>query len=291
MIDIDTNDVYKANNIRFYDHFGKYHREWMRELVSKYKARGLYPVFPTQIAEYYQSREDKEIAVMTSLCMDWNDDTELLQISSMRALLGESPWRWFSSREFVILSLPKNQQLYIDGAQNCRYWRLAKFMDILYDICKDGDRMILPSDAFRRIPIEGFLRQVKDTCGFSHLRYKRCVMELYLRSSDGIGCGLWKDKGVNPSCPVSSELRKFLLTWVPFTNRGEWTWDESVSLFELEHDYDFFYAFLAYKELARKEPAACRRYVDVYRSRMKNGCLLPRAKWLGSQGKVPKIEF
>ena len=62
-------------------------------------------------------------------------------------------------------------------------------------------------------------------------------------------------------------------------------------MFGLENRYDFFYAWLAYRELQQTNPQECSRYGTIYHLRWKRGEYYPRYRWIGVQGIVPSINF
>ena len=276
---------------RFFNEFAESHREWLNELVTKYKARDVYPVFPTQIVEYYKSREDKEIAVFASLCMNWQNGKELEQIASMRKLMGESPSQWFFDRHFVAISVAREQNNYIDGYMNAKYWKIAKVFDRLYDVCKDRNKLMLPSDAFKKKSFKDFCMETSDICELPGMEYKSSITELVLRTSDGIGRGLWPTTPYKVKCPCFDKIKRYLVEWFPFYRTGLWSWDDAVSLMGLRPKYDFFYAYLAHQELAITDPVGCRKYTTRYQSRWEKCATYPRRYWLGAWGIAPKIVF
>lgn len=280
-------DIAKNEREKFFIEFSEYHREWLRELVSKYKERGLFPVYPTQIIEYYPDRADKEIAVFAALCMHWNNGKELEQIASMRKLMGSHPYEWFRSREFVTISVGREQMNAIDGYACGHYWKIAKMYDMLQDICHDS----LPSEVLKGKKFADFCNRLTEVCEITDMEYKRGVTELVLRTSDGIGRGLWITAPQKVKCPFTAKIKKYMRTWFPDFGSRMWTFDEAVGLFGLEHDYDFFYAWLAHDELSRMNPAACSRYATLYRQWWERRSLYPRYKWHGSIGIAPEIEF
>ena len=283
--------IKKAVRERFFDEFSESHREWLRELVVKYKKRGIFPVFPTQIIEYYNSDEDKEFAVFSALCMNWNNGNELEQIADMRRIIGDHPTKWFVNREFVTISIGREQKHYIDGNRGGNYWKIAKVYDLLYQACQDNGMLRYPSDVFRTASFKDFCDQVSQICQIPDMDHKRSIIELVLRTSDGIGRNLWPTAPRKVKCPVSVELSGYLRKWFPDWWCGLWSWDEAVHLFKLKHDYDFFYACLAYKELCETDPIGCRKYATRYQYRWNNQLLYPRRYWLGAFRIAPKIEF
>ena len=283
-------DKKTARHVRqmFFEGFAEYHCEWLRELVRKYKERGEYPIFPTQIIEYYPDSEDKVLAVLSTLCMKWDNDNVLEQIASMRKLIGKTPTQWWKDREFVTISVGREQNKTIEGHSNGRYWKIAKMYDILYDLC--GERKL--SDVLKSVSaFDSFCKKVADVCEIPDMDYKRDVISLVMRTPDGIGRDLWPTKPEKVRCPQSNEIKRYMYIWFPYWRTKMWTWEEAVSLFHLENNYDFFYAWIAHGELSRMNHAACSRYATLYRQWWERRSLYPRYKWLGSIGIAPEIKF
>lgn len=284
-------EIAKAVKQRFFLEFAEPHCRWLRELVSAYKERGIYPVFPTQIVDYYPDNADKEVAIFSAFCMGWDNDNVLEQMASVRQLMGEHPAQWFANREFASLSIGRMMNESIDGYAAGKYWRIAKVYDLLFDLCFDGRRVRHPSDVFKRESFDDFCRELSDVCNFNHIKYKRSVIELVLRASDGIGRALWPTTPHKVKCPRSAYIRDYLKEWFPLWTSKWWSWDEAVALFRLEQPYDFFYAYLAHQELIRTNPDGCRKYAQTYQTRWKNRTLLTWKYWGGCMGNAPKIEF
>ena len=288
MRDIST---VKAVRERFFDEFAFCHKKWLRELVAKYKASGLFPVLPTQIIDYYPSVADKEIAIFACLCMKWDNGRELEQIADMRRIMGKNPARWFADREFVTLSIGREMDKLLDGYSGGRYWKIAKVFDLLYETCSDGIGPKYPSSVFAHSGFSKFCEKVAQYCEIPDMEYKQGVMELVLRTSDGLGRNLWPTIPSEVRCPLSAKIRRYLKTWFMDWKMGLWTWDEAVSLFKLENDYDFFYAYLGHKELERIDPVGCRRYATRFQSRWEKQWTYKGQYWDGIWRITPKINF
>jgi len=289
----EVKDVFKRNKERFFLEFSKFHRLWLMELVRKYKENGVFPVYPTQIIEYYPKAEDKEIVIFSAFCMCWNNGKELEQITSMRKLIGKHPAEWFANREFVTLSFGREQKKRIDGYMWGYYWKIAKVFDLLYDECYDGRGVRLPSEVFRKASFPKFCEKIASVCEISDIDSKRRFIEMILRTSDGLGRGLWKGVPSKVKCPFTEDMRRYLQAWFPDYKSELWTWDEAVHLFGLEHDYDFFYAYNAHKELERINPKECKQYITRYRSRWDSGLTFTKGcDWKSKErGRQPDINF
>ena len=275
----------------FFLEFSESHCEWLRELVMKYKERGEYPVLPIQIIDYYTEKSDKEIAIFSAFCMNWDNGNELEQISALRRIMGAHPAKWFANREYASLSIGREMNKSIDGYSEGKYWKIAKVFDILYECCFDGHGVRFPSDVFKKVSFDTFCRDIASVCGITNIDYKRGVVEIVLRTPDGMGRNLWPTAPSKLRCPRFDAIVAYLKTWFPLWTNRLWTWDEAVSLFRLDHDYDFYYAFLAHKELERTNTTACKKYLQRYKSRWEGKYLFSRKYWLGCQRIAPVIEF
>lgn len=280
----------KAIKQDFYTDFAQYHFLWLRQLVAAYKERGEYPVLPTQIIEYYRDQADKEFAIFSTLCMSWDNGKELEQIADMRRLIGGHPAEWVKNREFVVLSIGREQDNKLDGYKRAQYWKIAKVYDVLYDLCYEGQGFFLPSDVFTKASFADYCQQVADTCEIKDIAYKQAIIELVLRTSDGIGRGLWP-MTKKLQCPQPKGIKTYLKTWFPDWHSSIWTFEEAISLFRLEHDYDFYYAFLAHTELARLHPLSCKKYLSRFQSRWKLHILFKPRDWKYGRDAQPEIKF
>jgi hypothetical protein len=93
-------------------------------------------------------------------------------------------------------------------------------------------------------------------------------------------------------CPVNGDVKTFMLKWFPDFKMKLWTWDEAVRLFGFEKDTDFFYAYLAYKELCQVQPTACSKYLARYTGRWESGRTYKARDWtIKVRGIFPEIRF
>lgn len=271
--------VVKAVRERFFLDFSECHCAWLRELVAKYKEYGVFPVYPTQIADYYTDKEDMIIALLSAFLMKWENGNEIEQIASMRKILGDHPYEWFKNREFIVLSVGREQNKKIEGYNHAIYWKIAKLYDVLYDTCQVISDNMKPSEALKGKNLRIFLDTVEKRCELSDTRFKREVIELVLKTSDGLGRGLLRSSPQKVKSPYTTKMRRYIGAWFPNYLSGLWTFDEAVRLFRLENDYDFFYAYLAHTELMRLNPVGCRKYLTRYQSRWELGRTFPPSGW------------
>lgn len=289
-------DVKIAVVSRFFREFFKTPHDWVVELVAQYKQYGNLPLFPTAIADYYDDPRDKEVALVATLCMDWDKDTIYTQMQHLRRLMGEHPWEWFANREFISLSVGNMQQNSLDGTRTCKFWKIAKTMQCLYEELK------ITLGGFRRMEevfpegrtnaygshFDFFAEKVGKACKMKNMSYKASVIELVLRTSDGIGCGLWTGYPYLQKCPVSVDLCVFLQQWIPDYNYRTWDYDKTLRLLGLEYDYDFFYFWMAWEELSRRNPAGCSRFLTIFYSRYTKRMFMKPYTW---RNIFPEIDF
>ena len=76
---------------RYFTELIKPIQPWMMQMLAAYKEQGDYPQFPTFIEGYYQDSRDKEIALISTFCMNWERNI-YQQVTDMRHIMGDSPW-------------------------------------------------------------------------------------------------------------------------------------------------------------------------------------------------------
>lgn len=261
----------------------KHHRRWMRELVAEYKAHGSFPIMTTLLGDYYRGKKDKEIALFATLLM--SDEKKVYeQIQDMRRLITEHPRDWLKERGFVDLSIGDRQNKRLVGNYRCEYWKLARLMNILYEALYGDYAGKSLEDSFSNGSI--FVSELYDSeLEIEEVRLR--LLSLVLKTPDGLGRGLWCKYPSEVKCPVTVEIRKFLRLWFP-NYQVYGSEDDAIKLFGLDRESDFFYAWLAWKELEKKEPLQCERYVLRYAKWYKNFCDMRKQKW---DMVLPKIDF
>ncbi len=286
------------------DYFLKYShavRPWLKELAEKYKAKGEFPLMPIQILpSYYNSVQDKEIAAFVALLIPETENV-LKNIGEFRLMLGESPWEWFKNRGFVRLGIGNVQDKRTGGVMN---WKIAKLMDRLWDNChilsyeiptigcKEtfirliGFEIYLIAKAQQCSYFDVLTNQVED-CGVVDYFYKLRLLLIIAATSDGFGIGLWTVGPSELKSPLTSGLRTFLRTWFPDYKRYG-SLDDAIHLFGFERDCDFFYAWLGYKELQKRNPKVCSKFATTYLRWYEIGA---RKKPFEFREILPKIDF
>jgi hypothetical protein len=264
--------------------FSSLHRPWLKELAAWYKAKGEFPLFPTFIADYYTDPKDKEIALFSSLLMSDNDRV-YEQVQDMRSLITEHPYKWFTERGFVSLSLGANQQKALVGYRLCRYWKIAYLMNWLYGLANGSKEQGTFEKHFTHDTKDSLeeLKKLELHIGDFRLRF----LSLVLRTSDGFGAGLWNSCQSLVRCPLTESVKEFLTMWFPDYHTRGLTEDEAIGQFGFERDCDFFYAMLAWKELCRKKPKECKLYARKYRTWYDLGCRKKKSRWNGIIPEIP----
>ena len=269
----------RQKNVR--DYFLQYSqavRPWLKELAEKYKAKGEFPLMPMAVLpSYYTDAMDKEIAAFVSLLIPETENV-LKNIGEFRQMLGENPWVWFSNRGFVRLGIGKVQDKRTGGVFN---WKIAALLNRLWEHIENSPHSILLSGVkpkFKYLAIEALIERASrechcsyydvltyliEDCGVGNYEYKLRLLLMVLCTPDGFGLGLWEKPEAQLLCPLNHEVRVFLQTWFPDYRRFG-TIDDAIRLFGFEMDCDFFYAWLAYKELQKKSPKGCSEFATTY---------------------------
>ena len=269
----------RKKNVR--DYFLQYSqavRPWLKELAEKYKAKGEFPLMPIQILpSYYDSLQDKEIAAFVSLLIPETENV-LKNIGEFRQMLGESPWEWFKNRGFVRLGIGKVQDKRTGGVFN---WKIATLLNRIWEHIEKSPHAILligVKPKFKYLAIEALIERASRECHCSYYDvltylvedccvgsydYKLRLLLMIAATSDGFGLGLWSVDPSELKSPLTTDLRTFLATFFPDYKRYGNS-DDAIHLFGFERDCDFFYAYLAYKELQKRNPKVCSEFATTY---------------------------
>ena len=258
----------RKKNVR--DYFLKYSqavRPWLKELAEKYKANGEFPMMPMVVLpSYYTDARDKEIALFAGLLI--KEDAEFEQIREFREMLGDKPWEWFKNRGFVRLGIGRVQDKRTGVVFN---WKIAKMFSRLWDehfakttkaASSIGRTIKLISD-IQRCPYFDVLMYLVEDCGVGDYFYKLRLLLTIAATSDGFGLGLWTIDPSELKCPLTTDFRTFLSTFFPDYRRLG-SVDEAIHLFGFERDCDFFYAWLGYKELQKRNPRGCSEFATTF---------------------------
>lgn len=286
----------KKNVEEYFVRFTRHHRPWLKEIAQKYKDRGEFPLIPMVILpSYYESKQDKEIAAFATLLIsdgETTGHTTYDKVAAFRKMLGKSPWDWFEKREFVSLALGKYQHGRTGGIEN---WKIARLMNKLWN--EHFDKTTKPAENIghtikliadiQHCSYFDVLTYMLEDCGIGDYFYKLRLLLMVLCSGDGIGLSLWNIDDNDLKCPLAAGIRLFVRTWFPDYGRIGWI-DDAIRLFGFERESDFFYAYLGYKELQKRNPKGCSFYATRYQSWYDLGSRMKKYRWVSIQ---PEIDF
>jgi len=290
----ELSELRKKNVGEYFVNFTRHHRPWLQELAQKYKERGDFPLMPmVLLPSYYDSIQDKEIAVFAGLLISDGETighTTFDKVAAFRKMLGDSPWEWFTERKFVGLSIGRNQNKRTGCVEN---WKIAKLMDRLWQECFGETEIhrtleVVVADIAKTQHCSYFdvLTYLLEDCSVGNYEYKLRLLLQILVCSDGFSLGLWS---VDPSvlkCPLTHDLRLFVETWFPDYRRYG-SVDDAIRLFGFERECDFFYAYLGYKELQKRNPKGCSIYATRYRSWYECGFNAKPYRWRKIMPNIP----
>lgn len=294
----ERSDIRKKNIMAYFMEFSRFHRPWLKELSEKYKERGDFPIIPMVVLpSYYDDIRDKEVAAFAALLISDNDCFERVQ--AFREMLGEQPWKWFENKDFLNLSLGSVQNERTGGVDN---WKIAKLMDRLWCACyNDGasirdrlygkERICVNID---RMAHQDWcsrfdeLTYLVEDCGVGQYYYKLRLLLMVLCTDDGFGLSLWHYDVRNAiKCPIAPGMREFVGTWFPDWRKvGDI--DLAIRLLGFERGCDFFYAYLGYKELQKRNPKGCGLYATRYQTWYELGSKMDKSRW---KSVMPEIKF
>lgn len=280
----EISDVRKKNICDYFLNTSRWHREWLKALAERYKERGEFPVMAlTLLPSYYNSIQDKEIAAYVALLIPETENV-LKNIGEFRLMLGESPFEWFKNRGFVRLGIGKVKDKRTGGVFN---WKIAKLMDRLWEEHFINKCTIKRIADIQRCSYFDVLTYLVEDCGVGDYFYKLRLLLQILACPDGFSLGLWSVDPSELKCPITSGLRTFLGTWFP-DYRSFGSIDDAIRLFGFERDCDFFYAYLGYKELQKKNPKRCSECATKYLSWYEGGYRKKPYQW---RSILPEIEI
>lgn len=272
---IGDREEVRKKNVR--DHFLTYSqalRPWLKELVAQYKESQNFPLFPMSILpSYFDRTEDKEVAAFVALLIPETDNV-IKNIGEVRSILGKEPWEWLRTREFIRLGMGTMQNKRTGGVEN---WKIAKLCDRLWGECcghgrsKHIGETVSEICQIQRCSYFGCLTYLVEDCCVGNYDYKLRLLLLVLATCDGFGIGLWSVSPEDLKSPLTHDLRTFLQTWFPDYRRFG-TVDDAIGLF-FDRACDFFYCYLAYKELQKKKPKECGEFATTYRRWYETGVI------------------
>lgn len=292
----EISELRRKNVGEYFVNFTTHLRPWLQELAKKYKERGEFPLMPmVLLPSYYEDVRDKEVAVFAGMLIS---DGETIghstfdKVAAFKRLLGDSPWDWFAERRFVSLSIGKNLHKRTGSVEN---WKIAKLMDRLWQECFGktethttiGQAIKDFSDKQMCSYFE-VLTYLLEDCGVGDYFYKLRLLLMVLCSGDGFGLSLWQNHNAQDTlrCPLTPDIRLFLQTWFP-NYRTYGNADDAIRLFGVG-ETDFFYAWLGYKELQKRNPKGCSELATRYFAWYDGGIKKKPHQW---RAILPEIEL
>lgn len=124
-------------------------RTFVQELARTIKYNGMVGLHPFMLADAYDDKQDKIVAVLMSALIPMKRDGLLERVGTMRRLLGGSPAGFISGRYKII-----DYTQYYKGI-GCTKWQLQQWVDILYKSLMGGEDMLLSNIGFYK-ESEGF---------------------------------------------------------------------------------------------------------------------------------------
>lgn len=286
----------KKNLALFMKEFGVANRAWLRELTEKYKERGKFPLSPLILSDYYNVYEDKLLATLIACFLLDDNDMVMQQVSAMRKILGEHPYRdLYSNRAFVQLSGGLIQTKPIAYFGSVQHWEISKLLDIIWNI-EDNNKKPLFDVFFESMTIKEYtphhaLRSLFKELPVAFPEWRINLALLRLCSLDGISEHLWDIGGLESKleCPFDRRIKSFMDNWFP-------NWDYTFTFSELciilgfEKEIDVYYCMFGFRELALSKPKEIQDYLHAYIIQLRHRTVNKDGRrWI--KKRTPKIEF
>lgn len=286
----------KKNLASFYKEFGVNHRIWLQELARKYKERGKYPLSPLILSDYYQDYGDKLLATLIACFLLDDNNRTMQQVSDMRGVLGEHPYKdLYSNRAFVQLSNGDNQTKSISYFGSVKCWKVAKLLDIVWNIEHDNGKPLFDVffeliTALEYTPYYTLFSLFRDL-PVERPEYRINIALLRLCGKDGISTRLWNIDGLERKlkCPFGKGIKSFMENWLPHYAQT-FTFSEACHIMGFENEVDFYYSYLGFKELSLYRPQEVRDYIHLY-SIQYNHRQMDKDGRRRLRNKIPNIEF
>ena len=277
-----TNAFYRKQQFaKAFADFAKHHIPWMHELKDKWLEQFDIGIRPELLADYYEEKQDKEIALLASLLITTGDKC-YQRVQQYRDILGDHPWEWFKSREFA-----NRQDVWVGERYRIfkffHEWWVECFKYGTYDSIED---CVMDHTDDGALSCYEVLMRLVESYGWKIPKIRIAHLLLVLSHSDGLGEGLWGISREDVDIPVTMALNAFLRTWMPDAPRYGKP-DECAGLFGMD-SVDFYYCYLAYEELKRFRPDECGKYASFYYKTYMRHSHNDPSVW---RNKQPKIIF
>ena len=259
------------------------HLQWLHSLRDKWLERDVLPLNPTILANYYEDKRDKEVALLASLLISWGDNC-YDRVQTYRKIMGKHPWEWFKSRGFSSL----NGEVWVFEEK-----RIFDFYNELWENCfKYGNYS----------SVEGCVSSIRDVYGISWWeaieKATKCngirppkehyaFLVLALSHADVFGHDVWDIDRKDVKFPNTGRLKEFLKIWMPDYHKLGVAFTDFSSLFGMD-DVDFYITSLAYDDLCKYRMKECSKYASWYATIYANHTRKMPCMW---REKQPEINF
>ena len=272
-----------SRRLEVFQDFSKYHVEWLAELLTWYKRKGMMPNFPVfRLPMYYGDKKDKEVAAFAAALL--NDGANF---DELHELIGQNPWEWLTGRYFVLLGHGDKQN---DLTSGCKNWRLSSWMNRILQAVNENDADDIESavngDAWRwGLSTEETLVRYASESDIGNEQNTARMLLLSLSGHEIVGNNVWEMR--EPlRCPLLDCISDFVRMWCP----DPWNFgslDNCTELFSTDAG-DFMLSYYAYSELSRVDPLGCRRYATIYLKWYLSSARKKRCQWKMIQPEIPK---
>lgn len=257
---------------------------WLNRLVTAYKERGMFPITPAILGDFYKDKNDRIIATLVgSLCItNGSPDTIMKECETMRREMGKHPYKdFFAGRQYVLMSLGDVQEDKLGGVRSMKYWHVGRLVDSLWNSWDSYDGMSV-EEVFKHTMKWGGLTPYDALSSMLNMDYVRVPdyrINLALEALcgvDGISYHLWDIGGSVAFLRPPMEkwaggyvnMDRFLNILIPGCTKYGFTAYDVADMVGLKKPVDIWYAYHAYKQIySRRDVVA---YMRRYHSQCKN---------------------
>lgn len=258
---------------------------WLNRLVTAYKARGVFPVTPAILGDFYDDHADRAVAtIIGSFCLSArNPDAIMRECEAMRGAMGESPYAdFFAGRRYTLMSMADVMDERIGGFGSMTCLHVSKVVDGLWrtwGAC-GGEPL---EKIFRRRMLAGGTTPYDTLAGMADMgfvksaEYRVNLALMALCDDDGMSYRLW-DIGASRALlrpPMErwldnyTNMPGFMNALLPKCTKYGFSVSEVADLVGLKKPTDLWYAYHAYKLVCRD--AGVGAFMRRYHSQVKNG--------------------
>lgn len=255
---------------QYYEKFAIHHKIWIKKLMENFVGRDGFNVHTMMLADRYKTPEDQMIALFASLLVrDKGVNIIMQQTNKLYSILTEHPYEWFNNFGYIPFgdaAMRDKLTLY-----SVRCGQICDLLDSLMDIQKMASSIqsYLQVVMKRADGVEVVKHAIGEGAKIKDIDYVLPLMLIRMSHKKGLGLGI-VDIDDSQLLPWNSDVRMFLNTFSMPTDK--FSADEKIEMMGFESKSDFFYAYLAYKDLMTRYSTECRRYATTFRTRMTLRC-------------------